>query len=146
MDRRRFSGVDGRWWARVDSLGYGQAAWCKRWQKQQQGNLLVFQDALGQQSDCFGAIAVAVGCGGRGGGVWRASGGGAAAVTAATWAVSAVGELGGGGEEECSVLMWWNNVGGSASLMFAWARLTIGFGGDPPPQLRHKPHELAYAA
>lgn len=144
MDRWRSSGVDGRRWARVDLLGYGQAAWCKRWQKQQQGNLLVFQDALGQQSDCFGAIAVAVGCGGRGGGVWRASGGGTA--------VSAAGELGGGGggggggEEWCRVLMWWNNVGGSASLMFAWARLTIGFGGDPPPQLRHKPHELAYAA
>ena len=68
MDRWRYSGVDDRWWARVDSLGNGQAAWCKRWQKQQQGNLLVFQDALGQQSDCFGAIAVAVGCGGRGGG------------------------------------------------------------------------------
>ena len=52
---------------------------------------------------------------------------------------------GGGGEEESRVLMWWNNVDGSACLMFAWARLTIGFGGDPPPQLRHKPHELAYA-
>jgi hypothetical protein len=69
MDRWRSSGVDDRWWARVDPLGYGEAAWCKRWQKQQQGNLLVFQDALGQQSGCFGAIAVAVGCGGRGGGV-----------------------------------------------------------------------------
>lgn len=59
MDRWRSSGVDDRWWARVDPLGYGEAAWCKRWQKQQQGNLLVFQDALGQQSGCFGAIAVA---------------------------------------------------------------------------------------
>ena len=78
--------------------------------------------------------------------VWRASGGGAAVVTAAAWAVSAVGGGGGGGgEEEGRVLMWWNNVDGSACLMFAWARLTIGFGGDPPPQLRHKPHELAYA-
>jgi hypothetical protein len=76
--------------------------------------------------------------------VWRASGGGAAVVTAAAWAVSAV--VGGGsGEEESRVLVWWNNVDGSACLMFAWARLTIGFGGDPPPQLRHKPHELAYA-
>lgn len=48
---------------RGDALGYGEAgryASCKRWQKQQSGYQLVFQDALGQQSGCFGAIAVAL--------------------------------------------------------------------------------------
>lgn len=64
----------------------------------------MFQDALGQQSGCFGAIAVAVGCGAVGEAeVRRASGvRGAAAVVAAARAVSAVRDNGGGEEEvEC---------------------------------------------
>lgn len=43
-------------WGMVKLVGMS----CKRWQKQQSGNRLVFQDALGQQSGCFGAIAVAL--------------------------------------------------------------------------------------
>jgi hypothetical protein len=66
MEPRRFSGVNGRWWARDGALGcvgsgeYASCKRCRRWQKQQSGNRLVFQDALGQQSGCFGAIAVAL--------------------------------------------------------------------------------------
>lgn len=48
--------------------GYALCKRCKRWQKQQSGNRLVFQDALGQQSGwLFGAIGVkSVGCNNNG--------------------------------------------------------------------------------